>query len=50
MKKGVYLRDAGTVVLIILVVALFNVIHTATGGDKKGDGRITVRPAEEQNK
>ena len=50
MKKGIYLKDAGTVVLIILVVALLNVIHTANGGDKKGDGAITVKPAEEQKR
>ena len=47
MKKGIYLRDAGVVVLVILVVGLFNWIHTVTGGDRRGD-TVTVRPAEEK--
>ena len=46
-NKGIYLKEAGTVVIIILVVAVLSFIHNATGGDNKGEAkRITVRPEE----
>jgi len=49
MKKGIYLKEAGTVVIIILIVGLLNWIHVANGGDKRGD-TITVRPASEEKR
>jgi hypothetical protein len=50
MKNRKQRGEAGTAVVVILVAALLSWIHTATGGDKKGDKGITVRPAEEQKR
>jgi len=43
--------EAGTMVIVVLVVALLSWIHTATGGDQRtGDKGVTVRPAPEEKR